>query len=434
MANDINKEDPHYKGEYGSIYEVNRKFPTGGVAGDFVVIDGWAHYWNADRGTWCVNAERDSYWDELITNIIEKFKLVRGATYMGVASLDTVPAKAIGAKMYYFATVAGTYKNFGDLVVPQGINVLYSENDSSWVNTTLLEVAQELGVSTNKVVSQKALNDALNLKANQISVNEALAKKADKEEMNRLLSTKANTTDVDTKFTEEKKRVDAELDKKANAEEVNRSLKHLKDTDTQHENRLLALEQSEWPLSLELTLTPALLEYTGSEKNVSVSWKVSRKGAELVPTALAIKQDGVVQTAGLAASGSINAKVNKLGDTLFEISVTADSMKKTVVSKLTMVLPIYCGFGTSETDVAVDANKLSPRTSANGTYAKTSAKDNVNFIILVPKTMPGLSSFTMGGAPFVMTTSSVVINNHDYYMYKSGGIYMSGTEVKVQAS
>lgn len=161
MANDINKEDPHYKGEYGSIYEVNRKFPTGGVAGDFVVIEGWAHYWNADRGTWCVNAERDSYWDELITNIIEKFKLVRGATYMGVASLDTVPAKAIGAKMYYFATVAGTYKNFGDLVVPQGINVLYSENGSSWVNTTLLEVAQELGVSTNKVVSQKTLNDAL---------------------------------------------------------------------------------------------------------------------------------------------------------------------------------------------------------------------------------------------------------------------------------
>lgn len=161
MANDINKEDPHYKGEYGSIYEVNRKFPTGGVAGDFVVIDGWAHYWNADRGTWCVNAERDSYWDELITSLIEKFKLIRGATYMGVASLDTVPAKVIGAKMYYFATVAGTYKNFDNLVVPQGINVLYSENGSSWVNTTLLEVAQELGKSTKKVVSQKAVSDKL---------------------------------------------------------------------------------------------------------------------------------------------------------------------------------------------------------------------------------------------------------------------------------
>lgn len=180
MAIDINKEDPHYKGEYGSIYEVNRKFPTGGVAGDFVVIEGWAHYWNASRGTWCVNAERDSYWDELITNIIEKFKLVKCATYMGVANLETVPAKDIDAKMYYFATVAGTYKNFGNLVVPQGINVLYSENGSSWVNTTLLEVAQELGVSTNKVVSQKTLNDALAKKFDKESVVQESGEAEDK--------------------------------------------------------------------------------------------------------------------------------------------------------------------------------------------------------------------------------------------------------------
>ena len=391
MANDINKEDPHYKGEFGSIYEVNRKFPTGGVAGDFVVIDGWAHYWNADRGTWCVNAERDSYWDELMTNILEKFKLNKGAMYMGVANVGTVPVKVVGAKMYYFATAPGKYSNFGDIVVPQGINVLYTEDGKIWGCSSLLEVAQELGVSEWKVVSQKLLKKTQEL-------------------------------------------INAELEKKANAEEANSSLKDLKDADTQHENRLLALEQSEWPLSLELSITPSLLEYTGSEKDVSVSWKVSRKGAELMPTALAIKQDGVAQTAGLAASGSINAKVNKLGDTLFEISVTADSMQKTVVSKLTMVLPIYCGFGTSEADVAVDANKLSPRTSANGTYAKTSAKDNVNFIILVPKTMPVLSSFTMGGAPFVMVTSSVVINGKDYYMYKSGAIYMNGTTLNVQAN
>lgn len=332
MANDINKVDPHNKGEFGSIYEVNRKFPNGGVAGDFVMIEGWAHYWNADRGTWCVNAERDSYWDELMTNISN---------------------------------------------------------------------------------SQK-------------SIKEELGKKAD------AATVEAEMTKIKTSVENEAK-ARSEADR-ALQTAMAENVKNLKDADTQHDNRLLALEQSEWPLSLELTLTPSLLEYTGSEKDASVSWKVSRKGAELMPTALAIKQDGVALTAGLAASGSINAKVNKLGDTLFEISVTADSMKKTVVSKLTMVLPIYCGFGTSETDVAVDANKLSPRTSANGTYAKTSSLDNVNFIILVPKTLSGLSSFTMGGAPFVMTTSSVVINNHDYYMYKSGGIYMSGTEVKVQAS
>uniref|UniRef100_UPI004024ED4F hypothetical protein n=1 Tax=Segatella hominis TaxID=2518605 RepID=UPI004024ED4F len=167
MANDIDKTSPHYKGEFGSIYEVNQKFPNGGVAGDYVEIDGWAHYWNADRGTWCVNAQRDSYWDELITGIIEKFKLIKGATYMGVAGLDTVPQAFTGAKMYYFATVAGTYKNFGGLVVPQGINVLYSENGKNWVNSTLLEVTQELGVSLSKVMSQKAVNTEFDKKANK---------------------------------------------------------------------------------------------------------------------------------------------------------------------------------------------------------------------------------------------------------------------------
>lgn len=126
---------------------------------------------------------------------------------MGVASLDTVPTKAIGAKMYYFATVAGTYKNFDNLVVPQGINVLYSENGSSWVNTTLLEVAQELGVSTNKVVSQKTLNDVLNLKANQSSVNEALANKADNKRVDDELAKKFDKASVVQEFGDSEDKV-----------------------------------------------------------------------------------------------------------------------------------------------------------------------------------------------------------------------------------
>lgn len=64
---DIDKTSAHYKGEFDNIYEVNKKFPNGGVEGDYVAIDGWAHYWNPDRGTWSVNAERDSYWDEKLS-------------------------------------------------------------------------------------------------------------------------------------------------------------------------------------------------------------------------------------------------------------------------------------------------------------------------------------------------------------------------------
>lgn len=66
-----------------------------------------------------------------------------------------------------------------------------------------------------------------------------IGKKADNEEMNRLLATKANTADIDTKFTEEKKRVDAALDKKANAEEVNNSMQKL---DKKLNRNLLVIE------------------------------------------------------------------------------------------------------------------------------------------------------------------------------------------------
>lgn len=383
MANDINKEDPHYKGEFGSIYEVNRKFPTGGVAGDFVVIDGWAHYWNADRGTWCVNAERDSYWDELMTNISNSQKSIKEE--LG----KKADAETVNAEM-------------------------------SKIKTSVENEAKERKVA----IEAEAQARAAAIEAEAQERTAAIASEAQAREQ--AISAEA------TARSEADKALQASMDE--NVKELKGNVKDLKGADTLHDSRLLALEQSEWPLSLELTLTPSLLEYTGSEKDVSVTWMLTRKGAELVPTELTITQDGKALTAGLTASGSINAKVNKLGDTQFEVSVTADSMQKKVVNKLTMVLPIYCGFGTSETDVAIDANKLSPRTSASGTYAKTSVKDNVNFIILVPKTLPGLSLFTMGGAPFVMITSSVVINSHAYYMYKSGGIYMSGTEVKVQAS
>lgn len=211
MANDIDKTSPHYKGEFGSIYEVNQKFPSGGVEGDYVAIDGWAHYWNADRGTWCVNAQRDSYWDELITGIINKLKLFKGATYMGVADVSTVPEKIAGVKMYYFAKDAGTYSGFGGLQLAQGINVLYTDNGTSWSATPLLEVAQELGVSTEKVMSQKA-------------VNTELGKKADKEAVDASLDLKANESDV----VKTNAAQDAEISRKANQQDVERSLNILR--------------------------------------------------------------------------------------------------------------------------------------------------------------------------------------------------------------
>jgi hypothetical protein len=411
MANDIDKTSPHYKGEFGSIYEVNQKFPSGGVEGDYVAIDGWAHYWNADRGTWCVNAQRDSYWDELITSIIEHFKTIKGATYMGVATTDTVP-DTTAAKMFYFALQGGKYANFGNQDVAQGINVLLTEDGKSWTVQSLVSVAQELGASTTMLVSQKAITDAINRKANTTDVNEALAKKADKETMNTELAKKFDKVSV--------------VQETGTATDKVMSQKVVTDN-------LTELQNTVFPLEVSLSLDKPLLEYNGSEQSIKATYSIKRKGSPVTPTALALSVDGSLVSIDVKQADTVTVKVNKEGETQIILTAKHGDLVKSALSKVTMVLPIYYGFGTTETDIAIAANKLSPRLSASGTYAKTSAKDDVNFIILAPKTLPKLTNFTMGGAPFVMETSSVTINGKDYYMYKSGGVYMSGTTVRVLA-
>lgn len=223
MANDIDKTSPHYKGEFGSIYEVNQKFPNGGVAGDYVEIDGWAHYWNADRGTWCVNAQRDSYWDELLTNLTAALKLMRGASYMGMATPSTQPDDSL-VKRFYFAKEAGTYSHFGNISVPQGISILYSSNGKQWILQNLLEISQGLGDSTTKVVSQKTLKDEIGKKADASE----LAKKAN------IDSVKEMVRQINEKFSTQ----DREINKKANATEVNNVVRELKSKDTELEKKL----------------------------------------------------------------------------------------------------------------------------------------------------------------------------------------------------
>lgn len=412
MANDIDKTSPHYKGEFGSIYEVNQKFPSGGVEGDYVAIDGWAHYWNSDRGTWCVNAQRDSYWDELITNIIEHFKTIKGATYMGVATTDTVP-DTTAAKMFYFALQGGKYANFGNQDVAQGINVLLTMDGKSWTVQSLISVAQELGASTTMLMSQKAITDAINRKTNTTDVDEALEKKADKETMNTELAKKFDKVSV--------------VQETGTATDKVMSQKVVTDN-------LTELQNTVFPLEVSLSLDKPLLEYTGSEQSIKATYSIKRKGSPVTPTALALSVDGSLVSIDVKQADTVTVKVNKEGETQIILTANHGDLVTSASSKVTMVLPIYYGFGTTETDIAIAANKLSPRLSASGTYAKTSAKDDVNYIILAPKTLPKLTNFTMGGAPFVMETSSVSINGKDYYMYKSGAIYMNGTTLNVQAN
>ena len=210
---------------------------------------------------------------------------------------------------------------------------------------------------------------------------------------------------------------------------MDKNVTELKGADTLHESRLLALEQSEWPLSLELTINPILIEFTGSEKDASVSWKIMRKGVGVTPTVLTFKQDGVALSAELSANGSINAKVNKLGDTVFEIAVEAEGMKKSASKKLTMVLPVYMGFA-GASDAAglaiTELSKYAPLASPAGTYKIKNNADGIYLWLCVPDTMTINKVTSSGFTVPMMEVQTGQTELGGYKCYRSSNAIVAG--------
>lgn len=229
--------------------------------------------------------------------------------------------------------------------------------------------------------------------------------------------------------------INAEATSRENADEI-------------HDTRILELEKAQWPLVVTLELSSELLEYTGADQSVNATYRVKHKGALKKPNTLTLTKDGVDLGVAVVQENVTPVTVNKLGTIEFVLTAkahsyygyhseeTADIITGTAKKSLQMVLPIYAGFGKSAADVIVDANKLSVRTIAAGTYSKTAAADGVNFFILVPATFAKLTSFTMGGAPFVMETSTITAGkfNQSYTQYKSGATYNTGATVNIKAS
>ena len=266
-------------------------------------------------------------------------------------------------------------------------------------------------ITADKVVYNSAIS-GLTSKNVQCAVDEVANKKADKAA------------------------VDAELAKKFDKESIVQESGEAEDKVMSQKvvtDNLTELQNTVFPLEVSLSIDKHLLEYTGSEQSIKATYYIKRKGSPITPTALALSVDGSLVSIDVKQADTVTIKVNKEGETQIILTANHGDLVKSASSKVTMVLPIYYGFGTTETDIAIAANKLSPRLSASGTYAKTSDKDRVNFIILVPKTLPKLSSFSMGGAPCVMGESSVAISGKDYYMYKTAAVYMTGATLKVQA-
>lgn len=183
-------------------------------------------------------------------------------------------------------------------------------------------------------------------------------------------------------------------------------------------------------VKVSLFLNPSVV-YKGVATNVTLTGTMSNATA----SSLQIKDgDSVLKSASNVASTSHTLSVTISADKTYTLVGTYLGMAFTATAKISARYPIYCGMGASASAVAVDGNKLSARTSAAETFTKTATANGQHFYILVPSDISELSNFSMGGAPFAMTSTTTTINGISYKVYESGATYNSGTQVNVTAS
>ena len=99
---------------------------------------------------------------QLLQNVLNNIvsSVGENATFAGIATPTTNPGTPDGP-VFYFAAEAGTYSNFGSVVLNNGLNIL-RWNGSAWALTNVMTIAQELGTSQTAVMSQKATTEAIN--------------------------------------------------------------------------------------------------------------------------------------------------------------------------------------------------------------------------------------------------------------------------------
>ena len=184
-------------------------------------------------------------------------------------------------------------------------------------------------------------------------------------------------------------------------------------------------------VNVTLTLSPNII-YKGSSQTVGLTGRMNGG----TPSQMELLDGSTVLQTSSSSPITKNVSVNITDSTkIFGVrGITDNGITLNASATLNARYPIYYGFGANAAAVAIDANKYAATTTAVHVYEKTATVDGQHFYILVPSDLSALSNFTMGGAPFVMTSSTTTINGITYKVYTSGNTYNSGTTVTVTAS
>ena len=181
------------------------------------------------------------------------------------------------------------------------------------------------------------------------------------------------------------------------------------------------------------SVNPSVI-YKNNATSVTVTATFSASDSSLTPTSISIMQGS---TNVVSAN---NAKTTNKAVSLNTTNNTTTYKSTAVVKGVTLThsidvnarYPIYYGFSTSKPTSFTGLNKVSATTTASREYSGTCTANNSKFYVLIPNDITVPSTFTMGGAPFVMDKSNATIDGVSYTILESGGTYNNTGKVNVK--
>lgn len=129
--------DPHNLGEFDNVYDAMRRYPNGGVDGDYIYILGVQHFWNVNRQSWGILKDKEDNLVQMVEDFIGLFER-RGYVFAGYALPDTTPVSGLD-NIFYIAAKNGVYTHFGsDLKLSNEVAILRKPRRSSlWIKDSM---------------------------------------------------------------------------------------------------------------------------------------------------------------------------------------------------------------------------------------------------------------------------------------------------------
>lgn len=135
-----------------------------------------------------------------------------------------------------------------------------------------------------------------------------------------------------------------------------------------------------------------------------------------------------------AASASSAATITPTSNVQFSAKAVVGELEFEAKATLQVVDPVYAGAGAAHTDIILDENKQTVRTSVAGTYNVTVANDGDYVWLLVPRGFAAIKKATLSGFDFPLETptvvyiggSSALTGGIPYSCYRSSNQYAAG--------